>query len=269
MTTESSRGSVDSALWDRYAAEWIAGEPQRLWRRHSDAVNTRLIEDWLPRERLRRILKTDLFDEAVCDGVYETLASHADEVVGLDVATAVIGAARRTHAGLRSSAADVRLLPLRSGSFDAIVSLSTLDHFDADGDIPRALLELHRVLRPGGVLILTLDNLANPVIRLRNALPFGLTHGAGLVPYPVGRTHGPEALDALVRQAGFAVTETSAVMHAPRVFAIPVMNLLSAADKGPLGRALGRAAMVFESLRPLPTRFFTGHFIAVRAVKRA
>jgi SAM-dependent methyltransferase len=269
LTTEQPRGSADAALWDRYAAEWIAGEPQRLWRRHSDAVNIALISDWLPRERLRRILKTDLFDEAVCDGVYAALASRADEVVGLDVAAAVIGAAKKTHPGLKSTAADVRSLPLRTSSFDAIVSLSTLDHFDAEGDIPRALRELYRVLRPGGVLILTLDNLANPVIRLRNALPFGLTHGAGLVPYPVGRTHRPQELDKLVRDAGFMITETSAVMHAPRVLAIPVMNLLAMADKGPLGRALARAAMVFESLRPLPTRFLTGHFIAVRATKPA
>lgn len=42
-------------------------------------------------------------------------------------------------------------LPLRGGSIDTVLGLSMLDHFPAPGPL---LDELHRVLRPGGILIL-------------------------------------------------------------------------------------------------------------------
>ncbi len=62
-------------------------------------------------------------------------------------------------------------LPFPDGAFDRVFSNSTLDHFDSRDDIREALRELARVLHPEGELLLTLDNLANPVVRLRNALP--------------------------------------------------------------------------------------------------
>ena len=52
--------------WDAMAAVWLERPPDGLWRRHSDAVNWGLLERWLP-PRLERVLKTDLFDEAVGD----------------------------------------------------------------------------------------------------------------------------------------------------------------------------------------------------------
>ncbi len=213
------------------------------------------------------MLKTDLFDEAVSEGVYPALALRSDSFLGLDVSFAVLAGVRNRYPGLVTSAADVRRLPLRSDSFGAVVSLSTLDHFDSDQDIPAALSELFRVLRPGGVLVLTLDNLANPVIRIRNALPFGLTNGSGLLPYPVGKTYGPAKADALVRAAGFQVLETTAIMHAPRVVAIPIMERLGGHAGGRRALMLSRAAMAFERLEAVGTRYLTGHFVAIRALK--
>ncbi len=130
-----------------------------------------------------------------------------------------------------------------------------------------AVKEIYRVLAPGGVLILTLDNLANPIITLRNSLPYRVTHAAGLVPYPVGRTFGPEAARSLVEKAGFRVSEVTAIMHAPRVLAIPLMSAFGGKANGRVDRLLSRAAMRFEGLRGLKSRFRTGHFIAIRAEK--
>ncbi len=259
-------GSADSVIWDGYAVDWITNQPQRLWRRHSDAVNAALISRWLP-DALDRVLKTDLFDEAISEGIQPTLASRAESVVGLDVSFAVLAGARKRYPGLVSSVADVRRLPLRADSFDAVVSLSTLDHFESEEDIPSALGELYRVLRPDGVLILTLDNLANPIIRIRNALPFGLTNGSGLLPYPVGKTHGPAKAETLVREAGFRVLEKTAVMHAPRVMAIPVMRAFGGRSNGRRSAMLSRLAMAFEGLGSAGTRYVTGHFVAIRAIK--
>ncbi len=257
--------SARATEWDEYGSQWIADRPHQLWRRHSDAVNIALIDRWLPAGIARRILKTDLFDEAVSEGICPWLSTRSEQIVGLDVSTAVILEAGRGCANLSPTGADVRSLPFKSNSFDAIVSLSTLDHFDSKREVGLAMRELNRVLAPGGTLILTLDNLANPVIALRNALPYRVTHGAGLVPYPVGRTFLPGDAAALVRESGFEIRERTAVMHAPRVAVVPLMNALDA--EGRAARALSSVAMWFERLRPLPSRFLTGHFIAILAVK--
>ena len=257
--------SARASEWDGYGSQWIAERPHQLWRRHSDAVNTALIKSWLPSGNIRRILKTDLFDEAVSEGICPWLAGHGDQLLGLDVSTSVIQEASRGCPGLMPTGADVRRLPFKSASFDLIVSLSTLDHFDSTREVATSLGELYRVMAPGGTLILTLDNLANPVIALRNSLPYRLTHGAGLVPYPVGQTFGPREAASLVAQAGFSVREQTSVMHAPRVFLVPLMNAFN--GNSGAARTLSSVAMWFERLRKLPSRSRTGHFVAILAVK--
>ena len=261
------RGKQRAGSWNEYASGWLEGRRQQLWRGHSDAVNGRLISAWLPPGRSKRLLKTDLFDEAVTQGLHKLLESRADVVIGLDVSTRVLAAAARRHRGIVCMAADVRSLPIEDESIDAIVSLSTLDHFETLGGLEEALAELLRILVPGGTLVLTLDNLTNPVIAVRNALPYKLTHSVGLVPYPIGKTQGPTRIHRLVEEAGFDVEDCTAIMHAPRILAVPVLGILARLTRGVLPTFVSRALLGFERLRSVPTRFITGHFIAIRAVK--
>ena len=157
--------------WDTVAETWRETQPQKLWRAHNDIVNSALLERWLPEGRIPRLLKTDLFDEAVSEGLLSLLASRARMVLGMDISLQVLRSARVGNASLLVAASDVRSLPFTRHAFDVVVSNSTLDHFDSQGEIVSSLKEIHRVLRPDGHLLLTLDNLANPVIFLRNLLP--------------------------------------------------------------------------------------------------
>ncbi|MGB8644134.1 MAG: class I SAM-dependent methyltransferase [Anaerolineae bacterium] len=50
-------------------------------------------------------------------------------------------------------------LPLASSSFDRIVCVSSLEHFEDDR---AALREMARVLKPGGIAVLTMDSLSHP-----------------------------------------------------------------------------------------------------------
>lgn len=253
--------------WDSVIEEWAAGKQFRLWRRHSDAVNTALLRRWLPQRSGASLLKTDLFDEAVTDGLYTTLAAAADRVVGVDVSARVAAMAGRRHPGLVTKAADVRRLPFDDASFDTVVSISTLDHFERREEIGVALGELTRVLRPGGQLLLTLDNLAQPAVWLRSILPQSLMMRLGLIPYAVGKTLGPWRLQAACRAAGLQVEEVTAVLHCPRALAVTCTRWL---ERHAAPRTQDRFLawlLAFECLEHLPTRLITGYFVAVRAGK--
>lgn len=264
-TCEEAR--YDAPYWEGIADSWTSARSDRLWRTHSDAVNTALLERWLPSAPIGRLLKTDMFDEAVGDGLHPLLRSRARCVVGIDVSVAALAAARSRLGSLRAVRADVRLLPFTAGAFDVVVSNSTLDHFPSADQIAVALRELRRVLRPGGSLILSLDNVANPVIALRAMAPYSFWRRLGVVPYYVGASHGPDGLRRAVAETGFEVLAVDAVMHCPRVLAVPLARLLEP-RLGPRGRArLLRRLMDWERLARWPTRFRTGHFVAVHAVR--
>lgn len=253
--------------WDEVAAARQEDKLGGLWRRHADAVNAALLERWLAPGRAARILKTDVFDEAFGEGLYPLLAAHADHVVGTDISRTILAAAGERHPGLETVQADVRRLPFDEDSFDVVVSISTLDHFESRDEILAGLIEMTRVLRPGGQLFLTLDNLANPVIFLRNALPLRWLMGLRVVPYYVGATCGPRRLARYAGEAGLDVLESAAIMHCPRVLAVPLARRLArkGTDRG--RERLLRALRSFEKLARWPTRFLTGHFAAIRATK--
>jgi SAM-dependent methyltransferase len=175
--------------------------------------------------------------------------------------------AGRRHPGLVTEAADVRRLPFDDDSFNTVVSISTLDHFEQREEISVALRELARVLRPGGQLLLTMDNLAQPAVWLRSILPQSLMMRLGLIPYAVGKTLGPRRLQAACRDAGLQVEEATAVLHCPRALAVACTRWLERhATPRTQDRFLAWLSS-FECLERLPTRYFTGYFVALRASK--
>lgn len=247
---------------------WPKKNPQRLWRAHSDAVNAALLLSWLPTGQVEHLLKTDLLDEAVSNGLYPLLTLRAKRVTCSDLSFEVIQMAKSRHAGLMMIETDVRCLPFPDNTFDVIVSNSTLDHFESSDDLVTSLRELYRVLRPGGQMILTLDNPANLIIFLRNKLPFHLVYRLGIVPYYVGATLGPNRLQQVLKKIGFEVIEVDAIMHCPRVFAVAIARWMEKHTRPKAQRGFLRFLMAFECLSHWPTRFITGHFVAVKVIKR-
>lgn len=266
-TFPEDRNDTGRAHWEAVAAEWADNHPEALWRLHSDAVNARLVARWLPEGSGGTLLKTDLFDEAVSGGLGEALRGRAGRIVGADVSQGTAREAARRAPIVRAVRADVRRLPLADGSVDTILSNSTLDHFDRRDEFERGVAELFRVLRPGGRLLLTLDNRANPVVAVRNALPFPLLNRLGLLPYYVGWTCGPGALRRHLTAAGFEVQEMDAILHCPRLLAIKISTVLARRAGARAQRRFLDRLLDFERLARWPTRFLTGYYIAVRATR--
>jgi SAM-dependent methyltransferase len=84
------------------------------------------------------------------------LSSHAGSYRGVDVSGAAIEMAR--GAGLDAQViSDAAELPFEDGSFDAVVCIEVLEHLF---EPLQAAQEIARVLRPGGILIASVPNIA-------------------------------------------------------------------------------------------------------------
>jgi SAM-dependent methyltransferase len=99
-------------------------------------------------------------------------------------------------------------LPYPDASFDRALCLDVLEHLPF-ADQPRALAELHRVIAPGGELLVTVPNLAHLQSRVHFLLRGRLIHTASLAKHPGDRPAG-EYVD-LARQAGFRLRERSGI----------------------------------------------------------
>ena len=120
------------------------------------------------------------------------------------------------------------------------------------------------MIRPGGLLILTLDNPANPLYTPRR-LP-GRTRFA---PFYLGYTPSLRKLKCALREVGFEVEQVDWLLHNPRLISTALFLLLR--------RLFGRRADApitfllncFALLGKLPTRRWTSCFQAVSARKPA
>jgi SAM-dependent methyltransferase len=255
--------------WDGVSQEARRSAPLDAWHAYMRRVYVRLVHEWLPPVDAGRGLKTDLFEEAV--SAHHVLSALGPASVGLDVSPAAVAAARDrlrdAPGGRLFVAGDLRQLPLRSSTITRILCGSSLDHFRDPGDIARSLAELVRVLAPRGVLVVTFDNPENPVIWLRNRLPFSWLRRLSLVPYYIGETYSRTAARRRLESLGLEVTDVTAVAHVPRAPAIWVLAVVERLGWTVLRRRLERVLDYFDALEHGPLPYRTGYYVALRARK--
>ena len=219
------------------------------------------VERWRDPAATGLTLKTDLFEEANGEDALAPRLERRRALLGLDLdlRTARRARLRFDGAGLIVVVADLRNLGLRDGALDLVVSPSTLDHFATRRELETALLEIRRVLRPGGTAIVILDNPLNPLYHaLRLTAPL-------LAPFTLGRTMGRRRLCETLERMGFRVLGHDYAIHNPRGL-LTLVNLV-------LRKALGRFAErpirglvgFFALFDFLPTRALTACFVAVAA----
>jgi SAM-dependent methyltransferase len=136
--------------------------------------------------------------------------------------------------------ADLLSLPFDSGAFDAALCLDVLEHVELL-DQPKALLEIARVLRPGGTFLMSVPNLAHLHSRIRFLLGGRLTRTSAVERHPGDRPLG-EYLD-LLKSSGFEVTRRSGIF-ATLPFAFRAVN------RSP--QKLGWLVSLADALLPFP-----------------
>lgn len=106
----------------------------------------------------------------------------------------------RVHHGLEVHVGRIEALGLPGGRFDAVSMWHVLEHI-ANPDA--VLAEVHRLLRPGGILFVSVPDFASPEARLSRAGWFHLDVPRHLVHFT------PRTLGALLAATGFATVRES------------------------------------------------------------
>jgi arsenite methyltransferase len=139
---------------------------------------------------------TELLDEVGADGV----------IVGIDASPQMLAVAARRCEGrpnVRFDQADATSLPVDDASFDAALSVQVLEYVP---DIPAALAELHRAVRPGGRVVIwdvdwaTVSWYSHDPQRMRRVLRAWDAH--------LAHPSLPQTLAAQLRSGGFIDVHT-------------------------------------------------------------
>ena len=120
-------------------------------------------------ELVRGRLPCEAFLDAGCgDGRYfAALRGELPERrAGVDISERILETARAQDPGAELLQANLEALPFADGAFDLVLSTQVIEHVL---DPPLAARELARVLRPGGVLVISTDNARPRVTQVLNA----------------------------------------------------------------------------------------------------
>ncbi len=190
-----------SDMWD---GATVADELATMYYPRSQAIMQAYLP-WLPRDA--PVLEAG---SGLGGPVIALRASGHPGVIGMDYVESALHAARRHTPGLPLFTGDIHAIPCADASIGAYLSFGVLEHFE-QGMGP-ALAEARRVLRPGGILVLTI-----PFPSLVQHLVAGKRRLLGKGPLVhddfYERTYGRRELVANVVDAGFELCALRPTSH--------------------------------------------------------
>jgi len=133
----------------------------------------------------------------------DAIAGRAALVLALDYDPSSVAHVARAYPAVRGVRGNLAALPVGSSTVDVVANLQVLEHL---WDQPGFLAECHRVLRPGGTLLLTTPN----------RLTFSPGRDTPLNPFHTKEFTAAE-LAGLLTEAGFDVVRMAGLRHARRL----------------------------------------------------
>lgn len=191
---------------------------ENYWFRRHEVVYRRLADRCADRDVL----------EAGCGEGYgaDLIADVAARVIGLDYDELAVAHVRACYPRVDVRHGNLAALPLPNTSVDVVVNFQVIEHL---WDQPQFVAECARVLRPGGVLLMSTPN----------RITFSPGRDTPVNPFHTRELNAQELTELLV-DGGFAVTSMSGVFHGPRLTALDAKHGGSIID-AQVGRALADA----------------------------
>jgi SAM-dependent methyltransferase len=171
---------------------------ENYWFRRHEVVYRRLAGRCADRDVL----------EAGCGEGYgaDLIADVAAHVIGLDYDELTVAHARACYPRVDVRHGNLAALPLPDTSVDVVVNFQVIEHL---WDQPQFVAECARVLRPGGVLLMSTPN----------RITFSPGRDTPVNPFHIRELNAQELTELLV-DGGFAVTSMSGVFHGPGLTAL-------------------------------------------------
>jgi len=249
------------AFWARVGAQFPDLDGAASTRYYADNEQ-RLLTEHLPPLAGLRLLKTDLWDEARNTRILRWASQRGARAFGIDISEPTLrrALAECPDAGLRCALADVRALPFRTSSVDAIYSMGTIEHFD---ETEAAVEEIARVLKPGGRAIIGVPNRHDPFLRPLLATTL---QAVGLYAYGSEKSYSRQALREMIERAGLSVVAETAILFLPGW--LRMLDLACHAWCRPLAAVTGACVWPFMLIdRHVPMVRRHGYLLATVAVK--
>jgi ubiquinone/menaquinone biosynthesis C-methylase UbiE len=141
--TEQVRSTYD-AVAEVYAASFPSTEPEQL-------LDLAMVEHFLT---LMPVGGAQVLDAGCGTGrMSRYLSDRGCRVRGVDLSPGMIAVARREHPDISTQVASITDLPFPDTEFDGVLLWYSVIHI-ADADLPSVFREVHRVLRPGGSVLI-------------------------------------------------------------------------------------------------------------------
>jgi SAM-dependent methyltransferase len=259
----------------------MTGNPlpeNRYWDQVADAVEDYYLLPALARYKTReylsllqrwglgnkgRVLYTDLYEAALGDPGFFGGPGSSSETFGLDISPGICLKSKARSGEIKNNiriiCSDARSLAVCDACFDIVVSPSTFDHFS---EIEEALKECHRVLKPGGKLVLALNSGNNPFFKLgvRMAERFKKKEYQTDYFYRAGqvRLH--------LTNAGFVTGRQTGIIHVP-LGAVTIMEWLARHNAPVLFERLFIGWFGLLGRMPHPWPLFTGWWVVTEGIK--
>ena len=153
-----------SAIKSWYGRDYFLGNAPCAGRGYSDYFAEESLGDLqkVAQQKLKLVSRHFSFQDAkvlelgcATGETCHAVSQEGAKVVGCDLSGAAIRVARRRYPNLEFQIGSTEQLPFAPASFDAVLAFELIEHVSHPSAFVR---EVHRVLRPGGVLALTTPN---------------------------------------------------------------------------------------------------------------